>query len=77
MTPDEARMRADRSFKQEERAREGRLAMTEYEAEARAIREKTARLRALRLARDAKAQVADQTANPKTERAPKRALSRS
>jgi hypothetical protein len=39
-----------KSFKQEERARDGRKAMTEYEAQARAIREKTARLKALRLA---------------------------
>ena len=34
------------------RVREGQQAMAEYQAELRAMREKTARLRALRLARD-------------------------
>lgn len=63
MTPDEARSRAEKAFKQEERAREGNLAMAEYEANARAIREKTARLRALRLARDARAQSAASSRN--------------
>ena len=42
--------------KQEERALDGRKAMTEYEAQVLAIREKTARLRALRLATEAQAQ---------------------
>ncbi len=32
------------------------MAITEYEAQARAIREKTARLKALRLAKEAEAQ---------------------
>ena len=45
--------RADASFKKDERAREGAKAMLEYEASNRAIREKTARLRALRLAKEA------------------------
>jgi hypothetical protein len=40
-------------FKKEERAREGAEAMLEYEAEGRAVREKTARLKALRLAVEA------------------------
>src|SRR5271170_484042 len=40
-------------FKKEERAREGAQAMLEYEAEGRAVREKTARLRTLRLAAEA------------------------
>ena len=40
-------------FKKEERARDGAEAMLEYEAEGRAVREKTARLRALRLAAEA------------------------
>jgi len=39
--------------KKEQRAREGAQAWAEYQAEGRAAREKTARLRALRLARDA------------------------
>lgn len=37
----------------EKREREGAVAMAQYEAEARALREKTARLRELRLAREA------------------------
>lgn len=45
--------RADASFKKDERAREGMKAMLEYEAEGRAVREKTARLRALRLDKEA------------------------
>jgi hypothetical protein len=53
MTSDQARQRAERVFKKEERARDGRAAMTEYEAQAIAIREKTKRLRALRLAKEA------------------------
>ena len=39
--------------KKEQRAREGAQAWADYEAERRALGEKTARLRALRLARDA------------------------
>jgi hypothetical protein len=46
--------RAEALFnKKEQREREGHKAMAEYEAEQRATREKTAKLRALRLARDA------------------------
>ena len=56
MTSDQARQRAERNFKREERALDGRKAMAEYEAQARAIREKTARLKALRLAKEAQAQ---------------------
>ena len=56
MNSDEARQRAERNFSREQRARDGQQAMTEYEAQARAVREKTARLRALRLAREAEAQ---------------------
>jgi hypothetical protein len=55
VTSDEARQRAEKSFRQEERARDARKAMTEYEAQAVAIREKTARLKALRLAKQAQA----------------------
>jgi hypothetical protein len=39
--------------KKEERLRDGQLAMSEYLADKRAMHERTARLRALRLARDA------------------------
>ena len=49
-----ARDRAEAIFKKkEERRLDGRKAMAEYEAARFAAREKTARLRALRLARDA------------------------
>jgi hypothetical protein len=44
--------RADARFKKDERAREGTSAMLAYEAEGRAVREKTARLRALRLRKE-------------------------
>jgi hypothetical protein len=55
MTSDQARQRAERIFKKEERARDGSAAMIEYQAEAIATREKTARLKELRLAREAQA----------------------
>jgi len=46
--------RAEASFqKKQEQAREGGKARAEYEAEARAVLKKTARLRALRLAKEA------------------------
>jgi len=54
----EARARAEATFKKEERAREGAQAMMEYQANTRRIREKTARLRALRLANEAAARAA-------------------
>jgi hypothetical protein len=49
----EARARAESSFKKEERAREGAKAMMEYQANGKIVREKMARLRALRLAKEA------------------------
>jgi hypothetical protein len=55
--------RAEASFKKEERAREGAKAMRDYEAEGRAVHEKTARLKALRLAKEA----AEKEAQPKKE----------
>jgi hypothetical protein len=51
-TSDQAKARVEASFKKEERAREGAKAWTEHEAAARATLEKTARLRALRLAKE-------------------------
>ena len=45
--------RTEATFKKVERARKGAQAMPEYEVEGRALREKTARLRALRLAAEA------------------------
>jgi hypothetical protein len=56
MISDQDQQRAEKRFKQEERARDGRKAMTEYEALALATREKTGRLKALRLAKEAEAQ---------------------
>ena len=54
MSTDTARARAEAQFKKkEEQARDGEQARAEYDAQQQAIREKTARLRALRLARDA------------------------
>jgi len=48
--------RGEARFRQEARALDGRKAMTEYEAQVLAVREKTARLRAIRLATEAQAQ---------------------
>ncbi|HET8919354.1 MAG TPA: hypothetical protein VFN27_06710 [Xanthobacteraceae bacterium] len=59
MTPDQARQRAEKSFRKDERARDARKAMAEYEAQATAIRKKTAHLKALRLAKEAQGQVFD------------------
>ncbi len=56
MNSDQARQRAEKRFKQEERARDSQKAMIEYEVQARTTREKTARLKALRLAREAQVQ---------------------
>jgi hypothetical protein len=50
---DEARARAEASFRKEERAKEGASAMLEYQANSRLVREKIERLRALRLAKEA------------------------
>ena len=49
----ETRARAEASFRKEERAKEGAQAMMEYQAKGRMIREKTERLKALRLAKEA------------------------
>jgi len=68
MTLDQARQRAERNFKKEERARDGRLAMIEYEVQARATRAKTERLKALRLAKEAQAQT-EEPAPKQPERA--------
>jgi hypothetical protein len=52
----ETRERAEASFKkQEQRAREGAKAMADYEAQGRATRAKTARLKSLRMAQQAAA----------------------
>jgi hypothetical protein len=48
----DTRNRAEANFKKEERAKDGVKAMMEYQANSRAVREKTARLKALRLAKE-------------------------
>lgn len=50
---DKARQRAEQSFKKEERAEDGGKAPMEYERQAVATREKMARLREMRLAKEA------------------------
>jgi len=53
VTAEQARRRAEATFKKEERAREGAIAWRDHQAALVATEEKTARLRALRLAREA------------------------
>jgi hypothetical protein len=49
----DAQVRAEASLRKEERAKDGAKAMLEYWANNRKIREKTERLKALRLAKEA------------------------
>jgi hypothetical protein len=51
----DARARAEASFRKEQRAKEGAKAMMEYQANTRIVREKMERLKALRLAKEAAA----------------------
>lgn len=53
MPVEETSRRAETLFKKEQQLREAEKAMAEYRAELQATRDKTARLRALRLAREA------------------------
>jgi hypothetical protein len=55
----EARTRAEANFRKEERAKEGAKAMLEYQANSKRVLEKTERLRALRLAKEAADQSRD------------------
>jgi hypothetical protein len=55
----EVRARAEANFKKAERAKDGAKAMMEYQADSRAIREKMARLKALRLAKETADKAAD------------------
>jgi outer membrane protein TolC len=56
LTKTDARQLADSKFKKKEmQLLDGRMAMAEYDAARRAVNENTARLRALRMARDAAA----------------------
>jgi len=64
MDSDTARARAEAAFRKEQQARDGAKARLEYEAEMRATQEKTARLRALRLAKEKEA--ADKEASKKS-----------
>jgi hypothetical protein len=52
MNSDQARKRAEQGFKKEERAQDARRSMMEYERQAAATREKTVRLKDLRLAKE-------------------------
>ena len=72
MISDQARQRAERNFKREERAQDGRKAMIEYEAQAVATRKKTARLKALRLAKEAQARNEPLPEKPVERRPPRR-----
>jgi hypothetical protein len=54
MMSDEVRQQAEKSFRLE--SRDGQKPTTDYEARALAIREKTERLKALRLAKEAEDQ---------------------
>jgi hypothetical protein len=56
VAPDQARQAAEKVFEQKERSRGGRKAIAEIEAEAHATREKTPRLKTLRLAQQAEPQ---------------------
>jgi hypothetical protein len=49
----EAKARAEASFRKEERVKDGAKAMMEYQASGRAVREKMAKLKALRLVKEA------------------------
>jgi hypothetical protein len=74
MASDQTKQRAERKFKQEERRRDGRQAMIEYEVQAIAIRKKTAHLKALRLAKEAQAQTEEPPAKPARQRPARRRI---
>jgi hypothetical protein len=64
-----ARYQAEAAFAKQQQMEERALAVVEYEANARALRERTARLRALRLAKEAADEAnALQTTSQKTRR---------
>lgn len=64
----EARARAETNFKKEERAKDGAKAMMEYQANSRAVREKMARLKALRLAKEADDKAREAAAQPEARK---------
>jgi predicted TIM-barrel fold metal-dependent hydrolase len=55
MSSDQRRQNAEKTFKHEVRGRNARKAMTEHETRSQAVRENMARLKALRLAKEAQA----------------------
>ena len=63
---------ADAQFKKTQREQDGKKAMAEYEANGLAMRAKTAKLRELRLARDAE-EAAAEAANPVVKKPAKKA----
>jgi hypothetical protein len=63
-----AKARAEASFKKEERARDGSEAMAEYVAQGRHAREQMAKLRELRLAKEAAERAAATGAGKATKR---------
>jgi hypothetical protein len=77
MISDQDRERAEKRFKQEDRARDGKKAMAEYEIQGRAIRAKTERLRALRLAKEAQTPAEKPPTKPAARRPASRVRSRS
>ena len=72
MTSEETRRWAEERFKQKESAQDGRKTMSEYESRARDIREKTERLRALRLMKEAQAENEEPSAKPTGRRVSRR-----
>jgi hypothetical protein len=66
----ESQAKAEATFKKEERAREGAQAMLDYLANGREVRENMARLKALRLAKEAAGETT-QAAAETAQEAPK------
>jgi hypothetical protein len=69
----QAAQRAHKLFRQEAQKRDGEMAWKEYTAQIEAIRRQTAKLRALRLAREAAAVSAAAPAKPSKKAALRRA----
>jgi hypothetical protein len=63
---------ANSQFRKLRQAEDGKRAMLDYESNAAAMRAKTTRLRALRLARDAEEAAAAAAAPPVKKKAPKK-----
>jgi hypothetical protein len=69
MSREDQKARARALFKKEEKQQQERAAMTEYQSQQEAVRERTERLRAQRLARDA-AEATKPGAGRRSEQAP-------